>query len=241
MRRLIWGIIIVALGRLAIAHLFAIEPPTPTIASPVLERFLSTKNDSFVRYRALRHMEAKSEHFSSGAWMDAWTEVDANGSMQYQIASEGGSEYIRTKVFRVVLETERRAVNSDASSRVGITPDNYTFDHRPLEEGLASIAIKPRRKDVLLVDGSIRLRPDDGELVRIEGRLSKTPSFWVRRIDIVRYYRRLAGISMPVGVESVANLLVAGRSTFRMNYEYESVNGQRVGIPRPRTVAALQP
>jgi len=89
--------------------------------------------------------------------------------------------------------------------------------------------VKPRRKDIVLVDGSIFLNPDDGDLVKVEGRLAKTPSMWTRRVDIVRSYRRLAGVRMPVELETVATLLVAGRSTFRMTYDYETVNGQRVG------------
>jgi hypothetical protein len=90
---------------------------------------------------------------------------------------------------------------------------------------------------VLLVDGSIFLNPEDGELVRMEGRLSKPPSFWTRRVEIVRWYQRILGFRMPTALESVANVLVAGVSTFRMSYEYESINGQRVGNPQPRALA----
>jgi hypothetical protein len=39
---------------------------------------------------------------------------------------------------------------------------------------------------------------------------------------------------MPVALESVASVLIAGKSTFRVVYEYESVNGQRMGSPQPR-------
>jgi hypothetical protein len=85
------------------------------------------------------------------------------------------------------------------------------------------------------VDGSIFLKPEDGDLVRLEGKLSKSPSFWTRHVQIVRWYQRIVGVRMPVALESVANVVVAGRSTFRMSYEYESVNGQRVGNPHPRT------
>jgi hypothetical protein len=90
---------------------------------------------------------------------------------------------------------------------------------------------------MLLVEGSLFLRPPDGELVRIEGRLARTPSFFIRRVDIVRRYRRLGGISMPVALESVAHLLLAGQATFEMTYDYESVNGQRVGHPQPRAAS----
>jgi hypothetical protein len=86
---------------------------------------------------------------------------------------------------------------------------------------------------VLLVDGSIFVQPGDGDLARIEGRLSKTPSFWTRRVDVVRRYERIAGVRVPVSIESVAHVLIAGRSTFKMTYEYETINGQHVGNPQP--------
>jgi hypothetical protein len=238
MRRLIHPVLVAAVAAIAVGHLGASEPARVPVFSLVLQRFLSVKDDSLVRYRALRHMEAKCQHFASDAWMDVWTEVDANGSMQYRIVGEGGSDYIRSKVFRAILDLERNAVSSGVSNRADITPDNYLFDHGPSDNDLASIVIKPRRKELLLVDGFMFLRPADGELVRIEGRLSKTPSFWVRRVDVVRHYERFGGISMPVGVESVASLLVAGRSTFRMSYEYESINGRTVGNPQPKTPAS---
>jgi hypothetical protein len=42
---------------------------------------------------------------------------------------------------------------------------------------------------------------------------------------------------MPTAIESVANIRIAGVSTFRMSYEYESINGRRIGNPQPRTLA----
>ena len=236
--RFVHPVLVAAVVGGAAGYVRASEPGRVPVVSLVLQRFLSAKDDSPVRYRALRHMEATCQHFTSDAWMDVWTEVDAKGSMQYQIVGEGGSDYIRSKVFRAVLELEQKAVNSSVPNRAGITPENYVFEHGSSADDLASVLIKPRRKELLLVDGSIFLRPADGELVRIEGRLAKTPSFWVRRVDVVRHYQRFGGISMPVGVDSVANLLIAGRSTFRMSYDYESVNGQSVGNPQPKAIAS---
>src|SRR5207245_9033181 len=100
--------------------------------------------------------------------------------------------------------------------------------------------VKPRRKDVLLVDGSIFLQPVDGELARIEGRLSKSPSFWTRRVEIMRQYQRIGGVRVPVTVESVAHVLIAGRSTFRMTYEYQTINGQHVGDPQPHHLPQVE-
>ena len=203
----------------------------------ILQRFLALDDPTPTQFRALRHLEARNEKFEKSAWMDVWTEADRTG-FRYQIVSEDGSDYIRSKVFRASLETEREMWAAGTPDEGAVTPANYAFEDRGTQpDGLTSLAVKPRRKNVLLVDGTIYLNPDDGELVRMEGQLSKTPSFWTKRVEIVRWYQRIAGFRMPTALESVANVRIAGVSTFRMTYEYESINGQRVGNPQPRTLA----
>jgi hypothetical protein len=171
--------------------------------------------------------------------MDVWTDADRTNGFRYRIVSAGGSDYIRSHVFVAALEMERKMWASGDPERSAFTPENYVFeDHGARSDGLAGLSVTPRRKDLMLLEGSIFLRPEDGELMRIEGRLSKAPSFWTRRVEIVRWYQRFAGARMPVVLESVANVRVAGRSTFRMSYEYEIVNGERVGAPQVRAAAA---
>jgi hypothetical protein len=211
----------------------------PGSSSPViLQRFLALEDPTPSQFRALRHLEARNDKFEKSAWMDVWTEGDASG-FRFVVIGEGGSEYIRTKVFRASLETEQKMWASGEPDKATVTLANYVFEARSAQQpdGLLSLAMKPRRKDILLVDGSIFLNPDDGELVRMEGRLSKAPSFWARRVEIVRWYQRIAGFRMPTALESVAHVMIAGPSTFKMTYEYETINGQRVGNPQPRTVA----
>ena len=202
---------------------------------PILRRFLSAGNASATGTRALRHLEAHNDKFDKTAWMDVWTEVDATRGFRSSVASSGGSPYIREHVMLPTLETERKMWSPHGSDRAALTPENYTFADRGVCcDGLATFDVKPRRKDMLLVDGSLFVRPEDGELVRLEGQLVKSPSFWTRHVHIVRWYQRIAGIRMPVAVESDANVLIAGQSTFRMTYKLTTVNGQQVGSPRPR-------
>jgi hypothetical protein len=52
---------------------------------------------------------------------------------------------------------------------------------------------------------------------------------------VVRRYQRINGVRVPVSIESVAQVLIAGRSTFQMTYEYETINGEHVGTPQVRT------
>jgi len=224
---------LVALG--ALATLQAAAPQE----SPVLDRFLARTDPPPTEYRALRRMDARNGHFGTSAWMDAWTEGDASGSFRYEVAAEGGSGYIRSRVFRAALAAEQRMWASGDPERAALTIDNYMFEDRGrATDGLAWLAVTPRRRDVLLITGSVFVTRDEGDTVRVEGRLSKPPSFWTRRVDVVRRYERIGGVRVPVAVDSVAQVLVAGRSTFHMVYEYETINGQRVGHPQPRTSRA---
>jgi hypothetical protein len=218
-----------------IAILFAqVNGAVSNDSSPILQRFLALDDPQPTQYRALRHLDARNDHFDKSAWMDVWTEGNASG-FTYEIVAEEGSDYIRSHVFREALELERRAWKSGAPDRGGLTPTNYVFaagSDQP--DGLTTLTLKPKRRDILLVEGAMFLNPEDGELVRVEGRLAKTPSFWTKRVEIVRWFQRIGGVRMPVALESVADLKVAGDSTFKMTYEYESINGQRVGAPEVR-------
>jgi hypothetical protein len=98
---------------------------------------------------------------------------------------------------------------------------------------LVNVLVSPRRQEPVLVSGTMFLRRDGG-LVRLEGRLAKSPSFWVKHVDIVRSYERINGAIVPVALVSNAQLRMLGTATLRMTYTYSEINGQPIG-------AALSP
>jgi hypothetical protein len=202
---------------------------------PALRRFLSAPASPIAQVRALRRIEARSGPLNASAWMEVWTENDAGG-FRYQIAAEGGSPYIRSRVFEHALKTEQAMWASGDVRNGAITSSNYDFvDLGTPGIGLARIGVKPRRKDILLVHGSIFLQEEDGDLIRLQGRLSRTPSFWIRRVEVDHRYERIAGVRLPVSLAAVASLLFVGKSTMTVHYEYEIVNGERVGSPATST------
>jgi hypothetical protein len=214
--------------------------PTAT-HSPVVARVVSRTDPPPHQYRALRRLEAQSDKLGGSAWIEAWTTVEPGAGFRYEIVGEGGSGFVRGRVLKPWLVNEKKMWAAGDPERAAFTHENYTFDDRgPTPDGLVQLAVKSRRKDLLLVDGSIFVNPEDGDLVRVEGRLSKTPSFWTRRVEVVRHYQRIQGVRVPVAIESVASVLVAGRSTFKMTYDYETINGQQVGSPQPRVVPPVK-
>ena len=59
--------------------------------------------------------------------------------------------------------------------------------------GEAALRLLPRRQDLLLVSGHAVVTDPEADLLRVEGRLAKTPSYWTRSVDVTRRYERHAG------------------------------------------------
>lgn len=229
-RRVVFSLII-GIGAAVVNGIDARAGGARSAGSAPLQRFFEGDHRAPHQYRALRHFEARNEKLDKSAWMDVWTEADPSG-FRYDVVGEGGSGYIRSRVFEKALETERKMWSDGSAERGAINRENYAFVECDTEtEGLSCVALKPRRKDVLLVDGSIFLHPETGDLVRVEGALAKAPSFWTQRVEILRRYERISGVRVPVEFASTASVRMAGFSTFRVTYEYESLNGMRVGSP----------
>ena len=204
----------------------------PPAALSIIDIVVARSDPPPQQYRALRRLEAQSDKMGGSAWVEAWTAVEPATGFRYQIVGEGGSGFVRGKVLKPWLDGEKKMWAAGDPERASLTHQNYSFIDRGLTpEGLSRLDVKSRRKDVLLVDGAIFVNPEDGDLVRIEGRLSKSPSFWTRRVEVVRHYERINGVRVPVAIESIASVLIAGRSTFKMTYQYETINGHQVGVP----------
>jgi hypothetical protein len=209
----------------------AAEPGESAQAHLVLvNRFLENGHDRLREYRALRRLEATNDKFQKHAWIAAWTELTPSG-FRYEIVESGGSDYVRSKVLEAALKNEQKLSADGNLARADLTRDNYEFTSRGLQSGLIEVGMKPLREDQVLVNGSMFLSPKTGELVRVEGALAKNPSFWTKHVEIVREYRRIGGVRVPVRLESNAVVKIAGASRFLMTYDYQRINGRTVGAP----------
>jgi hypothetical protein len=218
-------------GRILVGLLALVIAPTvratvPDTADHCIRRFLA-QDDAQPRYRAIRRLEA--ENGSRRGWLEAVTEYAPGHGFHYQVIAEGGSGVIRDKILRGVLDGEQKAIAQGDTGRSSIAPDNYLFEPSGLDpDGLARVLLSPRRKDRVLVAGAMFLQPGDGALVRLQGRLAKSPSFWIRNVDIVRNYERIGGAVVPVALESKAQVRLLGPATLRMTYAYSEIEGQPV-------------
>jgi hypothetical protein len=207
-----------------------------TVTSPIA----ALQETPVKQYRAFRRMHAANEKFNQEGWVECWTELDDHG-FRYEVVSERGSDYIREKVLKTLLRREQELIAGGNAGRAEINEDNYEFAEggEMQDPGTRerTVILKPRRKDVLLVDGRIVINQEGTELLRVEGRLSKNPSFWTSLVDVVREFARLDGVRVPISTDTVAKLKFAGMSRLDVRYHYETINGRPVSLSARQLVS----
>jgi hypothetical protein len=199
-------------------------------SAEVVDRFLRSGDPPLVTYRARRQLEARGGHLAGA--IEAVTWLTPDGTFHFTVTREEGSSLIRSHVLVAALEAEQRSRNQRETAAAELTPANYEFTVAPGSGSAGSgdrelrLGLVPRRDSQMLLIGTATITARDGDLRLVEGRLSKNPSFWTRRVDVSRRYARLAGVRVPVEMRSRADVRVVGESSFSMTYHYESINGR---------------
>ena len=195
-----------------------------------IKQFLA-KGDTPHAYRAVRRLEARNG--SRTGWLDAVTEYSPQTGFRYQVTAEGGSSYIRSEVLKKLLDEEREVIEHGKTSRASLGPANYNFQPNGIDaDGLVNVLLEPRRKEHVLIAGAMSLNATDGALVRLKGRLAKSPSRWVTDVEIERTYARINGVVLPVTLETKAQVRLLGEATLRMTYAYSEIDGRTLVASR---------
>jgi hypothetical protein len=206
-------------------------------SSAFLQRVIAETTRSGFTVRSTRHLRAGTKSGKHQGWMAVDTVQGSGGQFTWTVLTEGGSERTRNKVFRELLQAEAQAWREGSKDAAALTPANYEFLPLPTAPGEpVRIQLKPRREDSRLVDGTLTVSAD-GLPLKLEGRLAKSPSFWVRNVSIVKHFAQIGGIALPVEIESVADVKFVGPSTFTMRYDYQELNGRNVS----QAAAAARP
>jgi len=205
-----------------------------TAAEPVFERVLAKSNTvTPPTYRAFRRMEGGLIDSERRGWIEAWTEYTPGRGFTYEVVREGGSEYVRNKILRGMLVSEQKLISSGKRLHASLESMNYLFeDGGMVDGGLQRVLLKPAKKSDGILNGSVLLDPESGLITRIQGRLVKSPSFWLRDGDVTYKYAHVGDRVVPVEMTSTGRVRMFGRSNFRMVYDYESIDG------RPTTLTA---
>ena len=191
------------------------------------ERALAGSNQSAPpRYRAFRRLEGGVTGSDKRGWIEAWTEHQP-GRMTFEIVGEGGSDYVRHKILRKMLMSEQELIADGKRLRASLESKNYAFaDGGVTDTGFQRVLLMPAKVSDGIVNGSLLLDPASRLLTRIEGRLVKSPSFWLRDVDVTWKFAQIGGHLVPIEMTSTGRVRMFGRSNFRMTYDYATIDGR---------------
>jgi hypothetical protein len=206
-----------------------------TAAEPAFERVLAKSNTvAPPPYRAFRSMEGGLIDSDRRGWIEAWTEYTPSRGFTYEVVREGGSEYVRNKILRGMLVSEQKLIANGKRLHASLESMNYLFeDGGMVDGGLQRVMLKPAKKSDGILNGSVLVDPESGLMTSIQGRLVKSPSFWLRDVDVTYKYAHVGDRVVPVEMTSTGRVRMFGRSNFRMVYDYESIDGRPATLKAP--------
>jgi len=180
-----------------------------------------------VANQAARRLEVRKINSNDEAWIEVTTTVDPVRGFSYRVDRAGGSPSLQQKMLKA-LDEEGRTWNSREQKRTALSVVNYELAVDEMRSDEVEIGLTPKRKDDLLIAGHAVLSRPAGELLRIEGRLVKPPSIWLKEVTVTRNYARVGRHVLPIRLESQLRVRWFGDYVFSMSYQYEVVDGVHV-------------
>jgi len=142
-------------------------------------------------------------------------------ALSYAVVRYSGDGFVKTQVITRFLQSEVEHVKDDPRASA-ITDANYKFSYKGTQTVNGHFTyvfqLKPRHKAPRLIKGKIYLDASSGMLRRMEGRVSKSPSFFIRSIDFTQDFEEIDGFNMPTRLQSTTRAHVIGRAFVNIVY-----------------------
>jgi len=137
-----------------------------------------------------------------------------------------GDSFVKTNVITRFLQSEVDHVQKSDPAASAINEKNYKITYKGMEDldGQPThvYQLKPRHKSPSLFKGKIYVDAYTGSLRRAEGTVSKSPSFFIRKIEFVQDFDDINGFTVPVAMHSTTKARIIGRaivSVFHRGYK----------------------
>lgn len=150
----------------------------------------------------------------------------------YQILSESGSTLMRSLVLQTILDNEKHVNEPGVREGSWITTANYEMQVKPggiqKVDGrdCVAIALTPRRKEPYLLLGTLWVDARNGEIVRIEGKGSKSSSVFTGETQMMRQYVDIDGFGEAIHARGVSDSFLFGPTVVTIDYKDYQIQGR---------------
>lgn len=200
----------------------------PELALRVFQQRTATQAQQLAGYSAVTLIHAELPQSSQKGDYELQRRYLAPHTLEFTALHYSGDGFVKSNVITRLLQSEVDHVKQDDRSSTAVNEKNYKFSYKgsgPLNGRVVHVfQVKPRKKRPGLFKGKIFLDASTGSVVRVEGSVVKSPSFFVRKIEFVQDYAEVGAFTLPVHVHSDAIARVIGRTVVDMYHrDYEPV------------------
>jgi hypothetical protein len=154
-----------------------------------LARFIATQTSNSRTPVETIEIEASFPKLKQSGRLYAIRRIVSARHLEYQILEMFGDSMVKQQLIARYLYADRRALELSNES-TAITPANYKFAYLgtvQLRDDLAyAFRLIPRKKKLGLINGVVWIDGDTGIAVRLSGYLVKTPSMFLKRVNLTR-------------------------------------------------------
>ena len=188
----------------------------------VLANFVETNKRNQVRGAEMSvNFAANLPKLDRNATLDARRFVSPNGEVRYEVTHSDGDSAIKKEVIARYMSAEMEPP-AQMPTDIAITPENYKFKSKGVrdfqERKIYVFEVVPRKKRLGLFKGEIWVDSETGLTLREAGRLSKSPSVFLKDVDFIREFRLQDGFSVPQRIETNMQTRFWGRAQLIVYY-----------------------
>ena len=211
---------------------------SPELALATYQRRNAQQAAELAAYSAITVVHAELPDSSQRGEFELQRRFEAPHSLQFTPVHFSGDGFVKNNVIARILQSEVDHVQKDDPAATAITPANYKFAYKGItrinNRLVHTYQVKPQKKRVGLFKGRIYLDASTGALVRAEGSVVKSPSFFVRHIEFMQEYADVQSFTLPVHIHSEAKARLVGRTIV------DIVHRDYQAVPAPSIQAARQ-
>lgn len=200
---------------------------TPDLALTTYERGLQHQATGLGGYTAMSLIDAELPDSAQKAEFELKQHYAAPAALEFSPLRWSGDSFVKSNVIVRLLQSEVDHVHRREQSQTAISSANYKFSYKGSslinDVPVYVYEVKPHTKRVGLFKGKIYLDAVTGELVRAQGRIVKSPSFFIKKIDFIQDYAHVNGFTLPMHLHSEAQTRVIGKAVIDItNRDYQT-------------------
>jgi hypothetical protein len=201
---------------------------SPDLALSTYQRRSSQQAAALAAYSAVTVVHAELPDTSQQGEFELQRKYEAPHTLQFTPVHYTGDGFVKSNVITRLLQSEVDHVQKDDPALTAISPANYKFSYKGVsrvENRLVHVyQVKPHKKRPGLFKGRVYLDARSGALVRVEGSVVKSPSFFVKHIEFWQDYTDVQSFTLPVHIHSEAKARIVGRTIVDIvQHDYQAV------------------